>query len=289
MKSFFESVWDSITEFINNLGSHAADILAGIVKIIAVIILARIVVYVLRRVFKRILRIRALRRPESAFGRKAETIQTVSDSAIKYAVYFLACMAILGILGLGAAVASLLAAAGIGGIVIAFGAQSLVKDVFSGLFLLIENEFAVGDFIETDGEKGTVEAITLRTTRIKRFSGEIATIPNGSIDKVINYSRGELLAVVDIGVSYNTDIEKASQVMQSAGLEYMAAHDNILEEPHVLGIIELEDSSIVLRMIMRVKPLTHWETERALRRMIIEEFSKNQIEIPFPHRVIINR
>ena len=157
------------------------------------------------------------------------------------------------------------------------------------MFLLFENEYAVGDYIEADGEKGTVEAITLRTTRIRRFSGETATIPNGSIAKVINYSKGDLLAVIDIGVAYDADIERASQIMQSMGLEYMESHDNILEEPHVLGIIELEESSIVLRMIMRVKPLTQWETERALRRMIIEEFSRSHIEIPFPHRVIINR
>jgi small conductance mechanosensitive channel len=94
--------------------------------------------------------------------------------------------------------------------------------------------------------------------------------------------------VLDIPVSYNTDIEKAGSIMQSLGLAYMAAHDNILEEPHVLGIIELEESSIVLRMIIRVKPLTHWETERALRRMIIEEFTRSHVEIPLPHRVVIN-
>ena len=289
MKSFFENAWDSIVKLADELSSHAADILIGLIKIIAVLLLARLAIFVLRRVFKRILHMRALRRPQSSFSKKADTIKTVSESVIKYAVYFLAFMVILGILGLGAAVASLLAAAGIGGIVIAFGAQSLVKDVFSGLFLLFENEYAVGDYIEADGEKGTVEAITLRTTRIRRFSGEIATIPNGTITKVINYSQGNTLAVTDIAVAYNTDIEKASQIMLSAGLEYMSAHDNILEEPHVLGIIELEESSIVLRMIMRVKPLTQWETERALRRMIIEEFARQQVEIPFPHRVLINR
>jgi small conductance mechanosensitive channel len=203
-------------------------------------------------------------------------------------VYFIAFMGILGVLGLGTAVASLLAAAGIGGIVIAFGAQSLVKDVFSGLFLLFEGQYAVGDYIEVDGEKGTVSAITLRTTSFKRFTGETVTIPNGSINKLVNYSVGDNLAVLDIPVSYNTDIEKASAIMQSKGLEFMASHDNILEEPHVLGIIELEESSIVLRMIIRVQPLTHWETERALRRMIVEEFARNHVEIPFPHRVVIN-
>ncbi len=288
MENFLKNAWDSIAKFFDELGGQAADILFGLVKIVAIIILARIVIAVLRRIFKRILHLRVQRRPETAFGKKTETIQTVTDSVIKYAVYFLAFMAILGVLNLGTAVASLLAAAGIGGIVIAFGAQSLVKDVFSGIFMLFENQYAVGDYIEADGEKGTVEAITLRTTSVKKFTGETAIIPNGNITKVINYSRGDNLAVLDIPVSYDTDIEKASGIMQSLGLEYMKAHDNILEEPHVLGIIELEESSIVLRMIIRVKPLTHWETERALRRMIVDEFSRSGVKVPYPHRVVIS-
>jgi small conductance mechanosensitive channel len=288
MESFFDKALKSITQFWDDLGVHAADILFGVVKIVGIIIVAYVVIVLLRRLSRRILRARAQRRPESAAGRKADTIRTVIDSAIKYAVYFIAFMGILGVLGLGTAVASLLAAAGIGGIVIAFGAQSLVKDVFSGLFLLFEGQYAVGDYIEVDGEKGTVSAITLRTTSFKRFTGETVTIPNGSINKLVNYSVGDNLAVLDIPVSYNTDIEKASAIMQSKGLEFMASHDNILEEPHVLGIIELEESSIVLRMIIRVQPLTHWETERALRRMIVEEFARSHVEIPFPHRVVIN-
>jgi small conductance mechanosensitive channel len=288
MESFFDKALKSITQFWDDLGVHVADILFGVVKIVGIIIVAYVVIVLLRRLSRRILRARAQRRPESAAGRKADTIRTVIDSAIKYVVYFIAFMGILGVLGLGTAVASLLAAAGIGGIVIAFGAQSLVKDVFSGLFLLFEGQYAVGDYIEVDGEKGTVSAITLRTTSFKRFTGETVTIPNGSINKLVNYSVGDNLAVLDIPVSYNTDIEKASAIMQSKGLEFMASHDNILEEPHVLGIIELEESSIVLRMIIRVQPLTHWETERALRRMIVEEFARNHVEIPFPHRVVIN-
>jgi small-conductance mechanosensitive channel len=289
MKSFFEKSWDSITKFFDDLGAHAADIIFGVVKILAIIILAYIVTALVRRLSRRILRLRAQRKPDSSVSRKADTIQTVADSVIKYVVYFIAFMGILGVLGLGTAVASLLAAAGIGGIVIAFGAQSLVKDVFSGLFLLFEGQYAVGDYIEVDGEKGTVTAITLRTTSLKKFTGEVVTIPNGSITKLINYSYGDNLAVLDIPISYSTDIEKASNIMQSLGLEYMTSHDNILEEPHVLGIIELEESSIVLRMIIRVKPLTHWETERGLRRMIIEEFIRSHVEIPFPHRVVISK
>jgi len=289
MKSFFDKSWASITKLVDDIGTHAADILVGIVKIAGIILLSYIIIALLRRLSRRILRVRSRRRPDSAMVHKAETIQTVTDSIIKYIVFFIAFMGILGVLGLGTAVASLLAAAGIGGVVIAFGAQSLVKDVFSGLFMLFENQYAVGDYIEIDGEKGTVTAVTLRTTSFKKFTGEIVTIPNGSITKLINYSYGDNIAVLDIPVSYDTDIEKASGIMQSLGLEYMASHDNILEEPHVLGIIEMAESSIVLRMIIRVQPLTHWETERALRRMIIEEFARSHVEIPFPHLVVMGK
>jgi small-conductance mechanosensitive channel len=289
MESFFEKAFSSIKQFWDNLGAHAADTLLAIVKIGLIILASYIVIVVLRRLSRRILTIRAQRRPGSATARKADTIRSVVESIIKYVVYFIAFMSILGVLGLGTAVASLLAAAGIGGIVVAFGAQSLVKDVFSGLFLLFEGQYAVGDYIEVDGEKGTVTAITLRTTSLRRFTGEVVTIPNGNISKLINYATSDSVAVLDIAVAYDTDIEKACEIMRSAGLAYMASHDNILEEPHVLGIIELGDSSIVLRMIVRVKPLTHWQTERALRRMIVEEFSRSQMEIPFPRRVVINR
>ena len=154
--------------------------------------------------------------------------------------------------------------------------------------MLLENQYAVGEYIEVDGEKGTVEAITIRTTRIQRFSGETTTIPNGSITKVTNYSRGDHLAVLDISISYETDIEKASLIMRNTGLEYMSKHDNILEEPHVLGLISLGESDMVLRMIIRAKPLTHWEAERDLRRAIKEEFDKQGVKIPYPHRVVMS-
>ena len=288
MSQFFENVFKSITEFITNLGTKADVLLVGIIKIVAIIVAARIIIAITRRISRRMLRGRAKRKPLSEFYKKAETIQSVSDSAIKYAVYFLAFMAILGVLGLGTAVGSMLAAAGIGGIVIALGAQSLVKDIVSGIFTLFENQYAVGEYIEIDGEKGTVSAITLRTTSITKFSGETATIPNGNITKIINYSRGDHLAIVDMPVSFETDIEKASTIMQSVGLHYKENNDNVLEEPHVLGIIEFGESEIVLRMIMRVKPLTHWATERALRQAIKEAFDAQGVSIPFPHRVVIN-
>ncbi len=288
MNTFFSNTWKSITRFFESLGDNADQILIAIIKIAVILIAAKLVIVIVRRIIRRTLRGSKKRKPMSAMAKKSETIESVAGSVAKYLVYFFAAMAILGVLGLGTTVSSLLATAGIGGIAIAFGAQNLVRDVVSGMFLLMENQYAVGEYIEVDGETGTVEAITVRTTRIQRFTGEMTTIPNGSITKVTNYSRGDHLAIIDIPISYEADIEKASALMHAQGLAYMQNHDNILEEPHVLGITELGDSSAVLRMIMRVKPLTHWETERALRQSIKDAFGKNDIEIPYPHLVVKN-
>lgn len=288
MEKFFSNIWTSIVDFFQELGSNADEILIGLIKIIAIIIVAKILIVVLRRVIKRFLERSKAKKPLSPMAKKAETIESVAYSISKYIIYFLAAMSILEQLNLGTTVNSLLATAGVGGVAIAFGAQGLVKDVVSGFFLLFENQYSVGEYIEVDGEKGTVEAITVRTTRINRFSGETTTIPNGNILKVTNYSRGDHLAIVDMSIAYEVDIEKASTIMQNMGLEYMANHDNILEEPHVLGIISFGESDVVLRMIIRVKPLTHWDTERALRRMVKEEFDRQDVEIPYPHHVVIN-
>lgn len=288
LESFFSGIWKSLAGFFENIGQYADDVLIALIKIAGIIALARIIVALTRRVSRRIVKARVHRKPHSAVAQKAETIQTVTDSVLKYAIYFFALMGILGVLGLGAAVSSMLAAAGIGGIVIALGAQSLVKDIMSGMFMLFENQLTVGEFIRIGDHEGTVNAVTLRTTTIIRFTGEAVTIPNGSIDTIINYSRGGHLALIDMPVTFETDIEKASALMLRAGADYKAAHDNILEEPRVLGIIELGESGMVLRMVMRVLPLTHWETERALRRMIIEAFDKNGVAVPYPHRVVIN-
>ncbi len=288
MNDFFTNLWNSVTDFVDNLGSKADEILMALLKTAAVIVFAWLAIRLLRHVIRRIFKRRKVRKPMSLMAKKADTIETVAGSIAKYVVWFLAAAAILGIMGLTSAVGSLLATAGIGGIAIAFGAQSLVKDVTTGFFILMEDQFAVGEYVELEGEKGTVEAITIRTTRIRRFTGEITTIPNGSITKVTNYSRGDHVAVVDIAVSYEADIEKVSAIMLDTGLEYKKNHDNILEEPHVLGVEKLGDSDMTLRMIIRVKPLTHWETERALRRGIREALDNAGIMQPYPRRVMIN-
>lgn len=289
MGQFFTNIWNSIIEYFTNLGSNADQILVGIVKIILIIVVAKLVSVLVRRLIIRTLLRRKEKQPESQLAIKSDTIESVAKSVSKVVIYIFAVMSILSVLGLGGTVASLLATAGIGGIAIAFGAQSLVKDLVAGVFMLFEDQFSVGEYIEVGGERGTVEAITIRTTKIRKFTGETAILPNGSFDKVINYSRGNLLAIISMSIAYEADVTKAGEIMKVVGDEYMRTHDNVVEEPQVLGVAEMGESDMVIKMIMRVKPLTHWATERDMMMLIKNEFDKSGIEIPYPHRVVINR
>ncbi len=217
--------------------------------------------------------------------RKIDTLSALSQSILKYLVYFVAGITILGQF---VDTTSILATAGIGGLAIGFGAQSLVKDVISGFFILFEEQYAVGDYVSIGDTTGTVEEIGLRITKIRGFKGDLTIIPNGQVLKVINYTRGNMLAVVDIAVSYETDVDKAIQIMKEAALEYARGNSDIVEDPQILGIMALEDSQIVIRIIARTLPMKHWGVERELRKRIKEALDKNGIPVPCPSHIIVH-
>ena len=184
---------------------------------------------------------------------------------------------------------SILAAAGLGGLAIGFGAQSLVKDIIAGFFILLEDQFAVGDYVSVDEAKGTVEDLGLRITKLRSFNGDLHIIPNGDIKKVINHSRGNSLAIVDVAIAYETDIDKAIEVLSKIVNEYYDKNRSVVvEQPKVLGITKLSDSDISLRIIARTLPLMHWNVGREIRKSIKEAFEQGGIEVPYPKRVIRN-
>jgi small conductance mechanosensitive channel len=182
---------------------------------------------------------------------------------------------------------SILATAGIGGLAVGFGAQGLVKDVINGFFILFEDQYAVGDFVTIGDTTGTVEEIGLRITKIRSFKGDLTIIPNGQIQKVVNYTRGNMLAVVDVGIAYEMDIEKSIKVIEMVAREYAQENPDIVEEPQVLGVMDLGESQITIRVIARSLPMKQWAVERELRKRIKEAFDRNGIEIPYPRRVVI--
>ncbi len=219
--------------------------------------------------------------------KKANTLIGITKSLTKYTVYIIMIISVLNVLNI--PTQSILAAAGLGGLAIGFGAQNLVKDVISGFFILLEDQYAVGDYISIDDATGTVENMELRTTKVRAFNGDLHIIPNGDIKKVINHSRGNSLAIIDVAIAYETDIAKAMEVLKKIGIDYFEKNKHtVVEQPKVLGITKFAESDLNIRMIARTFPLKHWAVEREIRKKVKEAFEEGGIEVPYPKRVIRN-
>jgi moderate conductance mechanosensitive channel len=181
----------------------------------------------------------------------------------------------------------ILAGAGILGLAVSFGAQSLVKDVISGFFILFENQFAIGDVIEVAGKSGVVEKMTLRVVVLRDGEGAMHVVPNGEIKVVSNKTRGWSRAVVDVGVAYDEDIDRALDIVRDEASQL--ATDRVWSPqldgaPEVLGIESLGDSSVVIRTLIRTQPGSQWGLAREFRRRIKNRFDRDGVEIPFPQR-----
>lgn len=221
--------------------------------------------------------------------RRAETLGSVLNNTARIlaVVFFL----LMTLQEFGVNIGPLVAGAGIAGVALGFGAQSLVKDVISGFFLLMENQFGVGDIISVDEKHtGTVERMTLRVTQIRDAEGKAHFIPNGSVVRVVVLSKEFARALVDVGVGYDTDIEAAIAVLTRIGQELAEAWpDRVLEPTQVLGVEALGDSSVTLRTLTKTGPAKQWEVARELRKRILVAFRAEGIEIPFPQRVVHSR
>ena len=183
----------------------------------------------------------------------------------------------------------LIAGAGIVGVALGFGAQSLVKDFLSGIFMFIEDQYGVGDVIDVGEASGVVEVVNLRTTRIRDVNGTLWHVPNGEIRRVANKSQEWARTVLDVEVSYDTNIARAMKVIKRVADEvWEEAPDNatILEEPEIWGVEALGDSAIAIRLAMKVEPSEQWATARLIRGRIKEAFDAAGIRIPFPQHTV---
>ncbi|MBM4763296.1 mechanosensitive ion channel family protein [Bacillus sp. B15-48] len=225
-------------------------------------------------------------RKEISEGR-ALTLQKLAENIFSYVLIFILAASLFGIFGL--PVASLIAGAGVIGLAIGFGAQGLVSDVVTGFFLLLEKQIDVNDYVTVGSFDGIVESVGLRTTQIRGFDGTLNYIPNRDITSVSNHSRGNMRALVDIGISYNDDIDRAIEVTQRVCDQIAAENSVIAEGPNVVGVQALGTSEVVLRVIAKTENGEQWAIERRLRKAIKEAFDANGIEIPFPHQVLIQK
>ena len=171
-----------------------------------------------------------------------------------------------------------------------FGAQSLVKDVIRGFFLILDDVIRVGDVAQVNGATGVIEEVGLRMTRVRSFNGQLWSVPNGTINEVGNFTRGWARAVVEVGVAYEQDVGQGMKVLQAVGDAWAAEHaDLVLEPPEAQGVMGLDASDVGLRLVIKVQAGQQWAVERTLRAQVKAAFDAQGVEIPFPRQVLYHR
>ena len=219
--------------------------------------------------------------------KRAETLGRVIRYLISVVVTLVAVMLMLSEVGI--SLAPILGAAGVVGLAVGFGAQSLVKDYFSGFFLLLENQIRQGDVVTLGGLTGAVEEVTLRYVQLRDYSGNVHFIPNGQINTVTNMSRGYSQAVIDAGVAYREDVDEVMGVMHRVAAEMRADPDfgpRILDDLDMAGVDQWGDSAVVIRARLRCVALEQWAVRREYLRRLKKAFDAAGIEIPYPHLTI---
>ena len=279
LKIFMSEIFKNITSWLTASGIKVLGIL------IALIILSQMSRWIVKWLERFVPEKDSLQATEAK--KRAQTLGNILRHVLLIVIFFIAILMILGELGI--QLGPLLATAGIGALAIGFGAQGLVKDVISGFFIILENQYRIGDAIEVAGVSGLVESVSLRKTVLRDLEGRVHTVPNGEIKVVSNLSKEWSRAVVDIGISYRDDVDHIIDLLGQIGRElageepYQSA---ILESPQILGVERFGESQLVVRMIVKTMPLKQWEVGRELRRRIKNRFDEKGIQIPSSHRIL---
>lgn len=215
--------------------------------------------------------------------KRSRTLEAILKSILRYAVYF------FGIVGIMTEIFGTISLtfAGIGGVAIGFGAQSIIKDIINGFFILFEDQYAVGDYINIDEKAGIVETIELRVTKLRDFNGDMHIIPNGLISKVTNHSRGNIRILVEVDVPYEADINNVIAIINDTCDKFKLDNENVVEGPKVSGVSALKESGITIKVMGKAKPMTQWDSEMELRKEIKLALDREKIEVPYPKRMIV--
>jgi small conductance mechanosensitive channel len=273
---------DSIVDLSGHLQGLGGVAASGL-RIVCIVIAAWVLIYLTQRGI-RALRIHiASRFDDREAVKRAETLGRVFRYLAAVVISLIAGILVLSELGV--SVAPILGAAGVAGLAVGFGAQSLVKDFFTGFFLLLENQIRQGDVVQLGEHAGLVEEVTLRYVQLRDYDGHVHFVPNGSITSVVNMARGHAQAVIDVGVGYGADLDTAMALMRQVASELRldgAYASRILDDLEMAGVERWSDSSVVLRARFRVAPLEQWNVRREYLRRLKYAFDTAGIEIPFP-------
>ena len=241
---------------------------AVVLQSLFIVLIALIISHVLRRGVSRFFKL-----PGRA-GAKSETLSSVLRNFIKYGIGFLAVCQILTLFGIG--IESILAVAGIGSVAIGFGAQTLVKDVLSGIFILLENQYNVGEIVRINGMAGIVESVGIRTTKIREANGNLHIIPNSAISVVTNMSRDYQLPTITLEFSASLSVDRILYIL-SDEMEKTVSLPGLIKPPIVLGLIDLSPGSFKVMIQAECESNYCWPIERELRRLIKLRFEKENI------------
>ena len=274
----------------NEFLARTADfLLAKPLRILLILVVAWTINRVVRRAIRRFSE-RIASGESSGVQRaasRARTIGQVLRGVSSALIYGMAILLVLGELGIN--LGPLLAGAGIAGVAVGFGAQSLVKDFLSGIFMLLEDQYGVGDIVDLGEASGTVESVTLRSTKLRDVNGTVWHVPNGEVRRVGNKSQQWARALIDVSVAYDSDVAHAEQVIKQTADELF--HDPkwapmMLEEPEVWGIERLGADGIDIRLVLKTQPSEQFVVMRELRRRLKDTLDAEGIEIPFPQRTL---
>lgn len=260
------------------------------IKIIVIAIVAYLLQIILSRIIKKAVRLAVKKdegMSEDAEKKREDTLIHIFNGAIRIIIIVLAILMILQEAGI--KIGPILAGAGILGVAVGFGGQYLVKDIITGLFIILENQYRIGDVVNIDGTGGLVQEINLRKTILRDLDGIVHHIPHGSITKVANLSKDWSRVNLDMGVGYDTDLEHLIKVINRTGNELAedpGFKDSIITPPQFLRVDEFADSAIVVKILGETKPLKQWEVTGELRKRLKIAFDRESIEIPFPQRVV---
>ncbi len=277
-------------------------LLAHGIRIGVLLVLALLISWVARHTVPRAMRLALaqqrlgdLEEPQEAIAleeqaKRSATLSRVIVRTIEITAFLLAAIVALGEAGF--QLGPLIAGAGVVGLAIGFGAQTVVRDVLGGLFILLENQYTTGDVVNVAGIGGTVQAINLRRTVLRDIDGIVHTIPNGEVRVSSNLTRSFARINLNVSVGYGEDLEHVRSVIDAVGRELAADEhwrERILEAPAVLRVNDLGESGIELKILGTTLPMKQWEVTGELRKRVKEAFDREGIEIPFPHRVVVLR
>ncbi|WP_195574015.1 mechanosensitive ion channel family protein [Paenibacillus sp. 1001270B_150601_E10] len=275
------SMWDWLTD------SNTWEMfLLNAIKIILIVVVTRILIRVIHGMINRTMAAKEHKRVNMN-PRRLVTVGKLLKNIVSLSMNFIMILVVLSIFHIN--LAPLIAGAGVVGLAIGFGAQSLVKDVMTGFFIVFEDQFAVGDVIQVGQSLGTVEMIGLRSTRIHSWTGEVHIIPNGAINEVTNFSLNNSIAVVDMSVSYEEDVERVTSVIEQTLAKLPERCADVVSEPSVLGIQNMGASEIIIRVTAECKPYTQAGVGRKIKLELKKAFDEHHIEIPYPRLVTFQR